>query len=84
MVENEEEEFWTLFGIVSQAFNKKCNARDFAVFTDVSKFVDWISKASPFFICKYGSGRVPWVKYCDEVSDCVDGSDEKHCGEFKA
>ena len=84
MVENKDLELWTLVGVVSRAFNKNCNARDFAVFTDVSKFFNWISKNSGFFKCYIGSRRVPWVKYCDGVSDCDDGSDEKHCGEFEA
>ena len=78
----ETDDVWKLFGVVSHAFNAKCNARDFAVFTDVSKFVDWIW--SHLFACKDESRRVPWVKYCDGVSDCDDGSDEKHCGEFEA
>ena len=72
---------WKLLGVVSYAFDLECNSRDFAVFVDVSKFVYWIW--SHLFACKDGSSRVPWFKYCDGVSDCDDGSDERHSGELE-
>lgn len=40
----ENDNIWTIYGIVSYGFNENCDPNDYAVFVDVTKFVDWIYK----------------------------------------
>ena len=70
---------WTLFGIISYAFDNKCK-NSYTVFVKVKFFIDWIRENSEFFTCEGGNRkRVPWEKFCDGINDCYDGSDERQC-----
>lgn len=87
MVQDEDTHQWKLFGIISFAYNDDCNSKDYGIFTDVTKFTDWIRmslntiQGVTDFLCHSTLETISISQICDGKSDCADASDERHCGE---